>query len=102
MQVLDIIMWGCILAGCFFTVSSGIGMLRFPDFFTRIHAASIGDALGIPLILLGLAIKVGFSLVALKIGILAFFLFITSPTATHALTKAAYSSGIKPLGDNKS
>ena len=72
----------------------GIGMLRMPDFYTRTHAASLTDTMGATLILLGLALHSGLNLVTVKLVLILVFLYLTSPTAAHALVKAAYSRGL--------
>ena len=84
-------------AGAFFCLVGGIGLLRMPDFYTRIHAASVTDTLGAALILLGLMIQAGLTLVAAKLAMIGLLLLLTSPTATHALARAALMSGLKPL-----
>lgn len=84
-------------AGLFFVFAGTIGVLRLPDFYTRLHAAGMTDTLGAELILLGLIFQSGFSQMTLKLLLVAFFLFVTSPTATHAVAHAAYKSGLKPV-----
>lgn len=84
------------VAGAFFIFTSALGLLRMPDFFTRLHPAGIADSLGAPLVLIGVAIENGFSLFSGKIILLILFLMITSPTACHALAHAAVISGLKP------
>jgi len=91
----DVMVWVCLAAGAAFCVIGGIGLLRMPDFYTRSHAASITDTLGATLILLGLAIHSGPNLVTVKLGFVFLFLLLTSPTAAHALVKAAYSKGLE-------
>lgn len=86
-----------ILAGLFFVLAGTLGVLRLPDFFTRLHAAGMTDTLGAELILIGLIIQAGFSQMSLKLLLVAFFLLMTSPTATHAVANAAYQAGLKPL-----
>lgn len=73
----------------------GIGLLRMPDFYTRSHAASLTDTMGATLILLGLGIHSGLNLVTVKLVLIFLFLYLTSPTAAHALVKAAYSKGLE-------
>ena len=91
-----------IFAGLFFVLAGTLGVLRLPDFYTRLHAAGITDTLGAELILFGLILQAGFSQMSLKLLIVGFFLFITSPTATHAVAHAAYKAGLKPkLGKYK-
>ncbi|HSB03970.1 MAG TPA: monovalent cation/H(+) antiporter subunit G [Thermodesulfobacteriota bacterium] len=85
-----------ISAGTFFFFTSTVGLLRFPDFYSRMHATGKGDTLGILLSLVGLAFLSGWSLTSLKILFIAVFVFITSPTATHALLRAAFDSKVLP------
>ena len=68
-----------------------------PDFYTRLHAASVTDTLGAGLILLGLLLQAGLTLVAVKLVVICLLVFFTSPAATHALAKAALGRGIEPL-----
>jgi multicomponent Na+:H+ antiporter subunit G len=93
---LDILSWIIIVAGAGFSIVGAIGLLRFPDFYTRLHAAGITDTLGAWLILLGVLLQVESWLVAIKLVLIVVFLFFTSPTATHALARAALTSGLKP------
>lgn len=86
-----------IAAGVFFVFAGALGVLRLPDFFTRIHAAGMTDTLGVELILLGLILQSGFTLLSLKFVLVGFFLLLTSPTATHAIADAAYHAGLKPF-----
>lgn len=83
-------------AGIFFVISAAIGMMRMPDFYTRLHPAGIMDSLGAPLILVGLALQSASGLEAMKLLLLIVFLMITGPTACHALAKAALVSGVEP------
>ena len=95
MEVLrEIAIWFCVVTGSLFCVIGGIGLLRMPDFYTRSHAASITDTLGATLILVGLALVAGPSLISVKLFFVLFLIYVTSPTAAHALVKAAYSSGL--------
>lgn len=93
---LDILTWVCLIAGGLLGVIGGIGMHRFPDFFTRIHAASITDTLCAALILLGLGFQAGLSLASFKLFLIFVFLFFTSPTASHSLANAAIHAGLQP------
>ncbi|MDH3378098.1 MAG: monovalent cation/H(+) antiporter subunit G [Gammaproteobacteria bacterium] len=95
--LLDAISWICLLSGGFFVVAGGIGLLRFPDFFTRLHAASVTDTLGTGLILLGLMLQSGFSQASVKLILILVFLFFSSPTAAHALAKAALHGKLVPF-----
>ena len=87
----------CLLAGAFFAVVGGIGILRMPDFYSRLHGGGVTDTMGAGLIMLGLMFQAGFSLVTVKLIMILFFLFTTSPTACHALAHAAWTYGLKPL-----
>jgi multicomponent Na+:H+ antiporter subunit G len=94
---LDLASWACLLAGGAFAIIGAFGMLRMPTFFTRMHASSVTDTLGAGLILLGLALQAGFTLVAAKLLIIGVLLLFTAPVATHALAKAALARGVDPL-----
>ena len=85
-----------ILAGTFFFFSGTIGLLRFPDFYTRMHATGKCDTLGALFSLTGIALYTGFSLTSMKILLIAVLVFFTSPTATHALLRGAFDSQVKP------
>lgn len=85
-----------IFTGLFFLFAGTLGVLRLPDFYTRIHAAGMTDTLGAEMILLGLIIQSGFSLMTVKLLFVAFFLLLTGPTATHAVANAAHHAGLKP------
>ncbi len=99
--ILDALVVLLLIGGTFFTVVGTIGLLRFPDFYTRLHATGKCDTLGEGLIILGAVIYhiVHYSetlLVPIKLLFLIFFIFIANPTATHAIVKAAYETGLKP------
>lgn len=96
MEIREIITGILIFAGCFFIVVASIGIVRFPDFYSRIHPAGKADTLGQALVLLGLIVYEGFSLVSVKLLIVIVFIFIANPTATHAIAKAAHIAGVKP------
>lgn len=93
----DIVSWILLGIGGSFLLIAGIGILRLPDVFTRMHAVGIGDTMGAGLILAGLMFQSGFSLVTVKLIFVFALLFMTSPTATHALAKAALTGNQKPL-----
>lgn len=94
---LDILSWIVLASGGAFCVIGALGLLRMPDFFTRMHAASVTDTLGAGMILLGLMLQSGFTLVTVKLIVIGLLIFFTSPTATHALARAALARGLKPL-----
>ncbi len=75
--------------GVFFLVAGAVGLIRFPDFYTRMHAAGKCDTLGSLLVLTGLAVHQGLDLASVKLIIVAVLIFVTSPTATHAIARAA-------------
>jgi len=86
-------------------VIGAFGLVRMPDFYTRVHAASVTDTVGAGLLLLGMALQAGFSLVTVKLLMIALLLLFANPTATHALVKAALARGLAPLlasGENSS
>jgi multicomponent Na+:H+ antiporter subunit G len=91
-----------IIAGLFFFAVGVLGVLRFPDFYTRLHAAGKCDSLAAVLVIAGVALynlaEFSFAnlLVSLKILAIAAFVFVASPTATHAITKAALIMGVEP------
>jgi multicomponent Na+:H+ antiporter subunit G len=94
---LEIASWALLLGGGALCVVGALGVLRMPDFYTRVHAASVADNVGSFAILLGLALQAGLSLVAVKLVVIALLIFFTSPAATHALVKAAFERGVKSL-----
>ena len=83
-----------ICSGVFFLFMGALGMIRFPDFYTRMHAAGKCETLGSLLLLTGLAWAEGFTLSSVKLLIIALFIFVTSPTATHAIARAAYKNRV--------
>jgi multicomponent Na+:H+ antiporter subunit G len=94
---LTVASWAFLVAGGAFCVIGAAGLLRMPDFYTRVHAASITDTIGFGLLLLGMMLQSGFSLVTAKLAIIGLLIFFVSPAATHALVKAAMTRGVKPL-----
>ena len=96
--VIDIVSGFSLLLGSVVVLTTGIGLLRLPTFYTRIHAASITDSLGAGAILFGLALQSGWQMptVTLKLALILVFLVLTGPAAAHALAKAAYLHGVKP------
>jgi multicomponent Na+:H+ antiporter subunit G len=95
--VLDLASWILLAAGGLFCIVGGVGLLRMPEFYTRMHAAGVVDTLGAGLILAGLMLQAGFSLVTAKLIVVGLLIFFTSPTATHALAQAALGRGLEPL-----
>lgn len=98
--ILDGLSWILLIIGGVCVLIGGIGGLRLPNFYTRIHAASLTDTMGSILIFVGVILQAGLSLAALKLFAIMLFLLITGPTATYALANAALQSGLKPDADN--
>lgn len=93
--------WASFIVGGLFLVVGAIGMNRLPDFWARLHAAGIIDTAGAGFMIAGMMLQAGFGLVALKLLLIGVFIFITSPTATHAIAHAAFAEGLRPLGLGK-
>lgn len=93
----DILSWVLLVAGGAFCIIGGIGLIRMPDFYTRVHAASVTDTLGAGLVLLGLMIQAGLTLALAKLIMIGVLILFMSPTATHALTRAALVRGLEPV-----
>jgi multicomponent Na+:H+ antiporter subunit G len=89
--------WVLLVSGGLFCIVGALGIVRMPDFYTRMHAASVVDTVGAALLLAGMVLQAGLSLVSVKLGMIALLLFFTSPTATHALGRAALGRGVEPL-----
>ena len=96
----DLLSWVLLLAGTALVVVGGIGILRFPDAYTRMHATSLTDTLGSALVLGGLMVQSGFALVTVKLALILAFLMFTTPAATHAFGQTALRGGLKPLGED--
>ena len=94
--IIDIASWALILAGCFFILAGAIGLLRLPDVFTRVHAASLIETVGAGFLFAGLMLQAGFTQATLKLLFLLLLFFFTGPVITHALAQAATQSGLKP------
>ena len=95
--VAEVLSWAFLMAGSIFLLIGGLGLIRLPDFYTRIHAAGITDTMGAWLILVGLMFSAGWTLISVKLLMLLFFLAVTSPLASHALAKAAFIRGLEPM-----
>ena len=94
---LDLVSWVFLLGGSFFCLTGAVGLLRFPEFFSRIHAASLTDTLGASLILIGLMFQAGWGLALPKLILILIFSLLAGTTASHAMAKAALKSGMRPL-----
>ncbi len=86
-----------LLAGGFLCITGGVGLLRMPDFFSRIHAAGMTDTLAAPLLLCGLMLQMEWSLDLIKAVMILILILATNPTATHSMAKAALHGGLRPL-----
>lgn len=93
---LDIISWILLAAGGAFVLVGGIGALRMPNLYTRMHAASVTDTMGAVLVMTGIMLQAGLTLATIKLAAILLFLLITSPTASYALASAAMLAGINP------
>lgn len=103
MDIQNILTVVFICAGIFFMFVGSVGVIRLPDFYSRTHAVSKSDTLGISLIIIGLIIFEGFTQSAFKLALVLIFVGLSNPIGTHALGRAAYQRGIKPFlsGNNK-
>ena len=95
-SAIDALSWILLTAGGAFIFVGGLGALRLPDFYTRMHAASLTDSMGSILILLGIMLQAGWSLAAVKLLAILAFLLLTGPTASYALANSALLSGLRP------
>ncbi len=98
----DVVSWISIGGGLFFIVVGSIGVLRFPDVYTRLHAAGMTDTMGAGLVLVGCAFQAGsfpdgLPLVAVRLLMIWAFLLFTSPIGTHAVARAALHGKVKPI-----
>lgn len=101
MTILEILSAICLMAGAFFSLTGAWGLFRFPDFFTRVHAASVTDSLATILIIIGLVLLTDFGLIAVKLIFILIFLLLTGPTASHALAKSARHGGLLSISESR-
>ncbi len=94
--VIDILSWIMLTAGGAFVFIGGLGALRMPNLYTRMHAASLTDTMAAVLILGGIMLQAGLTLATIKLAAILLFLLFTSPTASNALASAAILSGLQP------
>lgn len=86
-----------LLAGGFvFHAAAALGVLRMPDFYTRLHAVGKAETLGVLLTLAAVVVWAGPGITAVKVGFVALFLFLANPTSTHAIGRAALRTGLRP------
>ncbi|MFK7815465.1 MAG: monovalent cation/H(+) antiporter subunit G [Gammaproteobacteria bacterium] len=89
MLIMTVLGWFFLILGSFFCLVGSIGLIRLPDFYSRVHAAGIIDSLGAILILLGMLTQTQDPIVIIKLMFILFFMMLTGPTAVHALARAA-------------
>lgn len=95
-MLLGAVSWVLIAVGSVMLVIGGVGIVRLPDVFARMHGAGIIDTMGAGAILIGLAFQAGFSFVTIKLILIIVFVLFTTPTTTHALARAALAGGARP------
>ena len=86
-----------LLTGGLLCITGGIGLLRLPDFFSRVHASGVTETLAAPLLLFGLMLQMEWSLDLIKVVLILAFILATNPTASHSMAKAALHGGRRPL-----
>ncbi len=99
--IVDMISALFLLLGSFLCLSGGVGILRFPDFYTRMHAVGVTDTLGAGMILIGLMLQNPEGLVMLKLLMILIMTLFISPVASHALAKAAFRNDLAPMSDRE-
>ena len=99
--IVDMLAWILVISGSAFVVIGAIGTLRFPDFWSRLHAASVSESAGMILLISGMCLHSGLTLITVKLLIIGGFVFITGPTSTHAVANAALTSGEAPESDEE-
>jgi multicomponent Na+:H+ antiporter subunit G len=95
-MIIDILSWVFLTAGGVFIFIGGLGALRMPNLYTRMHAASLTDTIAAVLIIGGIMLQAGLTLATIKLAAILLFLLLTSPTASNALASAAILSGVQP------
>jgi multicomponent Na+:H+ antiporter subunit G len=95
----DTLSWVLLTLGGVSVLIGGIGALRMPDLYTRMHAASVTDSLGAILVLVGIMLQAGWSLATIKLIAILLFLLLTSPTSSNALASAALLAGTRPFAE---
>ena len=95
-SLLDILSWLLLTAGGLFVLVGGIGALRMPELYTRMHAASVTDTIGPILVIAGIVLQAGLTLASIKLAAILLFLLLTGPTASNALASAALLAGKNP------
>lgn len=96
-MIIEVLSWVCLVLGGLLGIIGGIGLHRFPDFYTRLHAAGTTDTLCAALFLLGLGLQAGLTLASFKLFLIFAFIFFTSPASSHSVANAAMIGGLKPM-----
>ena len=96
-STLDVLSWVFLIVGGFLGITGAVGLFRFPDFYTRLHAASVTDTLCAGFIVLGLLMQADGAMMVFKLVLILLILTYTSPTAAHALARAALHAGLQPM-----
>ena len=97
MTPLEVVTAVLLVGGAFFGFVAVVGVLRLPDLYSRAHATSKSDTMGVLLTLIAVSIVFDAQLATVKALLLAVFLFVTNPTAAHAIARSAYYQGIAPI-----
>ncbi len=100
-EFINVLAYFFVIGGAVAIVIGLIGVYRMPDFFTRLHAASIVDTLGTIFIIFGLLLYSGINLVSAKLILIMLFVLITTPAAAHALAKSALHGNLRPMLDGE-
>jgi multicomponent Na+:H+ antiporter subunit G len=95
--VVELLSDACLLLGGVLCITGGVGLLRMPDFFSRVHASGVTETLAAPLLLGGLLLQMDWSLDSVKVLMILILVLATNPTATHAMAKATLHGGQRPL-----
>ena len=96
--ILELLSGLCLFLGGILCVTGGVGLLRMPDFFSRVHASGVTETLAAPLLLIGLLLQMELSLDSVKLIMIMFLVLATNPTATHAMAKATLHGGPAAAG----
>ncbi len=96
MSLQDLLAAVLVVAGLLWLGIGGLGILRFPDFYSRLHPAGKADTFGATLVLLGLVVHQGLSLLSVKLLLVEAFILLANPAASHVLGRAAHRSGLVP------
>jgi multicomponent Na+:H+ antiporter subunit G len=94
--MIDILSYFLIFVGLLMIATAVMGCNRLPDYFTKMHAVTVGDVVGCPLILVGFALQANSSIMAIKLILLALILLVINPTASYVLNRIALKQGLSP------